>query len=69
MDSMTDQEIAELAAILVNEHGHTALRAAEARLAEHAPGSDGQELWTRITAEVAHLLGVEYRAKSREYST
>jgi hypothetical protein len=68
MDSMTDQEIAELAAILVNEHGHAALSAAETRLAAHAPGSDGHRLWTRITAEVAHLLGVEYRAKWREYS-
>ena len=66
---MTDQEIAELAAILVNEHGHTALKAAETRLGQHEWGSDGHRLWTRIAAEVAHLLGVEYRARVGEYSS
>jgi hypothetical protein len=69
MVKMTDQEIAELAAILVNEHGHTALQAAETRLAEHEPGSDGHRLWTRIAAKVAHLLGVEFRAEVDEYSS
>jgi hypothetical protein len=69
MVKMTQQEIVELAAILVNEHGHTALQAAETRRAEHEPGSDSHRLWTRIAAEVAHLLGVEYRAQVGEYSS
>ena len=54
---MTDQEIVELAAILVSEHGHTAVQVAEARLREHGPGSDAHRLWTKIAAEVARLLG------------
>jgi hypothetical protein len=69
MLKMTDQEIVELAGILVNEHGHAAMRAAQDRLAQHRPGSDGYRLWMRITAEVARLLrepGVH--AKPREYS-
>ena len=57
MHKMTDQEIVELAAILVNEHGHAALRAAEDRLAAHGLGSDGYRLWTRISTEVGRLLG------------
>jgi hypothetical protein len=69
MVKMTQQEIVELAAILVNEHGHTALQAAETRLGQHEPGSDGHRLWTRIAAEVARLLGLEYRAKVDEYSS
>jgi hypothetical protein len=66
---MTDQEILELAAILVAEHGHTALRAAEIRLQEHEPGSDGHRLWTRIAAEVTHLLDEPSSVESREYSS
>ena len=57
MLKMTDQEIVELAAILVNEHGHAAVRAAEFRLAGHQAGSDGHRLWASIAAEVARLLG------------
>ena len=61
---MTDQEVDELAAILVHEHGRAALQAAEDRRRLHASGSDGFHLWTRIAAAVARLLGVtlsEYR--------
>ena len=65
---MTDQEIIELAAILVNEHGHAALRAAKIRLAEHGPGSDGHRLWTRIAAEVERLLAERTGAEISEHS-
>jgi hypothetical protein len=68
MIRMTDQEILELAAILVNEHGHAAVQAAEARLREHGPGSDGHRLWTRIAAVVARLLRSEDRAEISECS-
>ena len=68
MSRMTEQEIVELAAILVNEHGHAAVQAAELRLREHAPGSDGHHLWSRIAAEVARLLGERNAARTREYS-
>ncbi|HEX6442011.1 MAG TPA: hypothetical protein VF007_07485 [Stellaceae bacterium] len=66
---MTEQEIVELAAILVNEHGHAAVRAADIRLREHPPGSDGHQLWSRIAAEVARLLGERNGAETREYSS
>jgi len=57
---MTEQEITELAAILVNEHGHTALDIAERRRAQYAqePHSDGYLLWSRIAAATARLLRV-----------
>ncbi len=57
---MTEQEITELAAILVNEHGHTALEVAERRKAQYAqePHSDGFLLWSRIAAATARLLRV-----------
>jgi hypothetical protein len=69
MLKMTDQEILELAAILVSEHGHTALRAAEIRLQEHELGSDGHRLWTRIAAEVTRLLDEPRTVQAREYSS
>ncbi len=55
---MTDQEIIELAAILVNEHGHAAVRVAERRRDQHAdePDSDAYRLWTRIAEATAQLL-------------
>ena len=68
MVEMTDQEIIELAAILVNEHGHAALRAAKIRLAEHGPRSDGHRLWTRIAAEVERLLAERTGAEISEHS-
>ena len=66
---MTEQEIVELAAILVNEHGHEAVRAADMRLREHPSGSDGHQLWSRIAAEVARLLGERNRTEARVYSS
>jgi hypothetical protein len=57
---MTEQEIAELAAILVNEHGHAAYEFALRRQAQHAhePRSDSFQLWTRIANATARLLRV-----------
>ncbi len=55
---MTDQEVEELAAILVQEHGPAALNVAENRRSLHAPGSDSFQLWTRIAEAVGHLIGV-----------
>ena len=54
---MTDQEVDELAAILVHEHGNTALDVAEDRRSVHEPGSDAYQVWTRIAAAVNRLLG------------
>ena len=54
---MTDQEIEELAAILVQEHGDAALKVAENRRSLHAHGSDSFELWTRIAEAVGRLIG------------
>jgi hypothetical protein len=55
---MTERDIIELAAILVNEHGPEALEIAERRRANFAPmpNSSGYRLWTRIAAATAHLL-------------
>lgn len=69
MLKMTEQEIVELAAILVHEHGHTAIHVAEDRRAQHERGSDAHRLWTQIAAEVARQLGVDYRAEFREFSS
>ena len=55
---MTDQEVEELAAILVQEHGNAALNVAENRRSLHAQGSDSFELWTRIAEAVGRLIGV-----------
>jgi hypothetical protein len=55
---MTDQEVEELAAILVQEHGNAALNVAENRRSLHAQGSDSFCLWTRIAAAVGQLIGV-----------
>jgi hypothetical protein len=61
---MIEQEIIELAAILVNEHGHAALEIAERRRDQHAhePHSDAYRLWARIAIATARLL----RAKQVE---
>jgi hypothetical protein len=53
---MTDQEVEELAAILVQEHGNAALNVAENRRSLHAQGSDSFELWTRIREAVVRLM-------------
>jgi hypothetical protein len=56
---MTRQDIAELAAILVAEHGSAALQMAENRRDQHGRerNSPGYELWDAIVAEVARRLG------------
>ncbi len=58
---MTDQEVEELAAILVQEHGPAALNVAENRRSLHARGSDSFELWTRIAEAVGRLIGAGQR--------
>src|SRR5260370_35024094 len=58
---MTDQEVEELAAILVQEHGHAALNVAENRRSLHAQGSDSFELRTRIASAAAGPLGADGR--------
>ena len=65
---MTEQEIVELAAILVNEHGHAAVEVAERRRAQHAdkPRCAGFRLWTRIAAAAARLLAARSRRKARQ---
>jgi len=59
---MTDQEVEELAAILVQEHGPAALNVAENRRSLHALGSDSFELWTRIAEAVGRLIGASQRS-------
>jgi hypothetical protein len=59
---MTDQEVDELAAILVLEHGKAARDVAEERKSLHESGSDGFRLWTRIAAAVARPLQVRQHA-------
>jgi hypothetical protein len=58
---MTDQEVEELAAILVQEHGHSALNVAENRRSLHAQGSDSFQLWTRIAEAAVRLIGADGR--------
>jgi len=53
---MTDQEVDELAAILVHEHGNAAREVAENRRSVHEAGSHSYHVWTRIAAAVARLL-------------
>jgi hypothetical protein len=59
---MTDQEVDELAAILVHEHGKAALEVAEDRQSVHERGSPGFRLWARITGAVTRLLRVRQQA-------
>jgi hypothetical protein len=59
---MTDQEVKELAAILVHEHGNAALEVAEDRRSLHDSGSDGFRLWTRIAVAVTRLLRIRQPA-------
>jgi len=58
---MTRQEISELAAILVNEHGHAARDVAEQRRKQHAPSSYAYRLWTEIADATAGLLRNPHR--------
>ena len=61
MSEMTEQEIIELAAILVNEHGHAALAVAEQRRDQHPHYSDSFRLWSRIAEATARLLRLRER--------
>jgi len=61
---MTDQEVDELAAILVLEHGKAACQVAEDRRLLHESGSDAFRLWTRIAAAVARLLRLKQHAST-----
>jgi len=56
---MKHEDISELAAILVAEHGCAALQIAEGRRDQHRRerNSAAYELWDAITAEVARRLG------------
>ena len=64
---MTEREIIELAVILINEHGHTALEVAERRRDQHAhePSGEAFRLWTRITEAVGQLLLMPERHEAR----
>jgi hypothetical protein len=59
---MTDQEVDELAAILVHEHGNAALEVAEDRRSLHHSGSAGFRVWTRIATAVLRLLRIRQPA-------
>ena len=63
MSEMSEREIIELAAILVNEHGNAALDVAERRRDQHARDrrSAAYRLWTQIAAATARLLRVRRR--------
>ena len=65
---MTDQEVDELAAILVNEHGNAAREVAEERRSLHQSGSDGFRLWTRIAAAVGRMLRLDQPANAHQHS-
>ena len=60
---MTDTQISELAAILVNEYGHAALQMAEKRRDQYAdkPHSDSYRVWARIAQATARLLRIAMR--------
>ena len=65
---MTDQEVDELAAILVHEHGNAAREVAEERRSLHESGSDGFRLWTRIAAAVGRMLRLDQPANAHQHS-
>lgn len=60
---MTDKQIRELAAILVNEYGHAAVQVAEKRRDQHRdkPHSDSYRVWARIADATVRLLQVRGR--------
>ena len=62
---MSDKQIIELAAILVNEYGHVAVQIAERRRDQHAdkPHSDSYRVWARIAEATARLLRVSRRQR------
>jgi hypothetical protein len=63
MSEMSEREIIELAAILVNEHGHAALDVAERRREQHARNrrSAAYRLWSKIAAATARMLRMKQR--------
>jgi hypothetical protein len=63
MSEMSEREIIELAAILVNEHGHAALDVAERRREQHARNrsSAAYRLWSKIAAATARMLRMQQR--------
>ena len=62
---MTDKQISELAAILVNEYGHAAVQVAEKRRDQYAdrPHSDSYRIWARIAEAATRLLRVKQRER------
>jgi hypothetical protein len=62
---MTENQISELAAILVNEYGHAALQIAERRRDQHAdkPHSDSYRVWARIVEATSRLLRLARRER------
>lgn len=62
---MTEKQIIELAAILVNEYGYAALQVAERRRDQHAskPHSDSYRVWARIAEAAERLLRVTRRQR------
>ena len=58
---MTEREITELAAILVNEHGRAAVDVAERRRTLYAdrPQCHSFRLWNRIAGATARLVHVD----------
>jgi hypothetical protein len=68
MGKMTEQEITELAAILVKEHGHAALDVARRRRDQHAhePRSEAYRLWARIADATARMLRAQPRQHCRQ---
>ena len=63
MSEMSEREIIELAAILVNEHGHDALAVAERRRDQYARErhSASYRLWSKIAAATARMLRMKQR--------
>ena len=63
---MTPQDVHELAAILVAEHGPKALQMARDRRDQHGreSNSTAYSLWDAICAEVARLLGEPVTAEA-----
>ena len=63
---MTRQDIQELAAILVAEHGHRALQLAKDRRDQHERerNSTAYRLWDGIVAEVGRRLGEPVAAEA-----
>jgi hypothetical protein len=56
VNPMTDRQVLELAAILVNDRGKGAVRLARKRRAQHPPRSEPYRLWSRIVAATLQLL-------------